>query len=222
METGTTINICFHGIGEPRRELEPGEDRYWIHRDQLHTILDELATWPSVRISFDDGNLSDVRIGLPGLTARGLSAEFFVLAGRLGTAGSLDEDDVRELQGHGMVIGTHGMHHRSWRGMDGQTAYDELVTARDRLAEVIRQDITTAACPRGQYDRRALGELRRLGYTAVFTSDRRPARRAAWLQPRFSVRRDDTPASLRAAVGASRGWPQRIRGELVSVAKRWR
>ncbi|MFR9780516.1 polysaccharide deacetylase family protein, partial [Micromonospora sp. MS34] len=205
METGTDINICFHGVGEPRRELEPGEERYWIQRDQFHALLDELATWPSVRISFDDGNLSDLRIGLPGLTARGLSADFFVLAGRLGTAGSLDEDDVQELRGHGMTIGTHGMHHRSWRGMDGQTTYDELVAARDRLAGVIRQDITTAACPLGQYDRRALGELRRLGYTAVFTSDRRPARRAAWLQPRFSVRRDDTPASLREKGGGGEG-----------------
>lgn len=220
--TGTTVNICFHGIGGPSRDLEPGEERYWIRPDQFHAILDDLLTWPSVRISFDDGNLSDVRIGLPGLAARSLSAEFFVLAGRLGTPGSLDADDVRELQGHGMTIGTHGMHHRSWRGMDERTTYDELVAARDRLAEVVQRDVTTAACPLGQYDRRALGELRRQGYTAVFTSDRRPARQAAWLQPRFSVRRDDTPATLRAAVWASYGWPRRVRGELVSVAKRWR
>ena len=223
VEIGTSINICFHGIGEPRRELEPGEERYWIHRDQFHAILDELARLAVGADQLRRRQLSPTcEIGLPALTARGLSAEFFVLAGRLGTAGSLDEGDVRELQGYGMTIGTHGMHHRSWCGMDEQTTYDELVAARDRLVEVIQQDITRAACPLGQYDRRALGELRRLGYTAVFTSDRRPARREAWLQPRFSVRRDDTPASLRAAVGASRSWPQRIRGELVSVAKRWR
>ncbi|MFU8875998.1 polysaccharide deacetylase family protein [Micromonospora sp. SL4-19] len=222
LATDSTVNICFHGIGEPRRELEPGEERYWIHRDQFQAILDELATWPSVRISFDDGNLSDVRIGLPALAARGLSAEFFVLAGRLGTAGSLDADDVRELQDQGMAIGTHGLRHRSWRGMDERTTYDELVAARSRLVEVVQQDITTAACPLGQYDRRALGELRRLGYTAVFTSDRRPARRGAWLQPRFSVRRDDTPASLREAVRASRGWPAQIRTGAVGLAKRWR
>ncbi|MGS2617012.1 polysaccharide deacetylase family protein [Micromonospora sp. LZ34] len=222
VESGTTINICFHGIGEPRRKLEPGEERYWIERDQFHAILDELTGWPSVRISFDDGNLSDVRIGLPGLTARGLSAEFFILAGRLGAAGSLDEDDVRELRDQGMTIGTHGMHHRSWRGMDEQTTYDELVAARARLVEVIQRDVTTAACPLGQYDRRTLGELRRLGYTAVYTSDRRPVSRTGWLQPRFSVRRNDTPASLREAVRASQGWPVRIRTAAVGLAKRWR
>ena len=26
-------NICFHGIGVPERELEPGEERYWISQD---------------------------------------------------------------------------------------------------------------------------------------------------------------------------------------------
>ena len=24
------VNVCFHGIGTPDRELEPGEDKYWI------------------------------------------------------------------------------------------------------------------------------------------------------------------------------------------------
>ena len=68
------LNICFHGIGTPGRALEPGEDRYWITSDEFHRILDEIATWPSTRISFDDGNASDLEIGLPALVERGLTA----------------------------------------------------------------------------------------------------------------------------------------------------
>ena len=56
------LNICFHGIGTPRRDLEPGEDAYWIDADRFLRILDEIATWPSARISFDDANASDVEI----------------------------------------------------------------------------------------------------------------------------------------------------------------
>ncbi|HMO11289.1 MAG TPA: hypothetical protein PKB06_07275, partial [Actinotalea sp.] len=37
---------------------------------------------------------------------------------------------------------------------------------------------------------------RALGYRTVHTSDRRPARPGAWLQPRFSVTSEDTPATL--------------------------
>ena len=74
--------ICFHGIGTPERTLEPGEDRYWVAIDEFLAMLDAIAAAPGVRISFDDGNASDIEIALGGLRERDLSASFFVLAGR--------------------------------------------------------------------------------------------------------------------------------------------
>jgi hypothetical protein len=129
------INVCFHGVGKPTRELEPGEAGYWISEDQFNRILDEVVTWPAVRLSFDDGNTSDLEIALPALLERGLRADFFALAGRLDMPGALDPDGVRELHRYGMRIGTHGMRHRSWRGMDADTSHDELVAARDALGQ---------------------------------------------------------------------------------------
>jgi peptidoglycan/xylan/chitin deacetylase (PgdA/CDA1 family) len=216
----TALNVCFHGIGTPGRELEPGEAPYWVTADRFREILDELATWPAVRISFDDGNASDVEYGLPGLAERGLRADFFVLAGRLGAAGSLDADQVRTLAAHGMTIGSHGMAHRSWRDMDPTTRDAELVAAREQLAEAADTPVETAACPLGRYDRRLLTDLRRLGYRHVFTSDRRPARAGAWLQPRYSVRHTDTASSLRAEVRPN--LVARTRLEAVGLAKRLR
>jgi peptidoglycan/xylan/chitin deacetylase (PgdA/CDA1 family) len=216
------INVCFHGIGRPQRRLELGEDSYWISTDEFHRILDEVATWPSVRISFDDGNASDAEIGLPALVERRLHADFFVLAGRLGAGGSLDGDTVRELKRHGMGIGTHGMRHRSWRDMDTYARGEELVAARERLAAVSGGEVDAAACPLGRYDRSLLSQLRRLGYHRVFTSDRRPARRGAWLQPRFSVRCDDTAGTLRATALEPAAWAHRTRSAAVGFAKRWR
>lgn len=216
------INICFHGIGTPERELEPGEDAYWVSTDRFHRILDEVATWPHVRISLDDGNASDVHIGLPALMERGLRADFFVLAGRLNGAGSVDDGGVRELRKHGMTIGTHGMWHRSWRGMDQRQTHDELVAARERIAELSGAPVDLAACPLGAYDRRILHDLRRLGYSQVFTSDRRPARASAWLQPRYSVRRHDTVETLRAEVSAAPALPWRMTAAAKGLVKRWR
>lgn len=216
------INICFHGVGTPQRELEPGEDRYWIGVDLFHEVLDEIRTWPDVRISFDDGNTSDVEHGLPGLLERGLTADFFVLASRLESAGSLDEKAVRLLRENGMTIGTHGMWHRPWRGMDPETRRAELVTARERLAEVAGVPVDAAACPLGRYDRELIGHLRRLGYTRVYTSDRRPARAGTWLQPRYSLRRDDTVESLRAEALGGPGALRRMKLEAVGVVKRLR
>ncbi|MEU4424420.1 polysaccharide deacetylase family protein [Actinoplanes sp. NPDC024001] len=221
MQNGV-INICFHGIGTPQRDLEPGEDRYWISEELFHAVLDEIRGWPAVRISFDDGNTSDVEIGLPALLERGLTADFFVLAARLGKPGSLDEDAVRLLHRSGMTVGTHGMWHRPWRGMDPATSDEELVVARDRLAEVVGAPVDQAACPLGRYDRELIARMRRLGYTRVFTSDRRRARPGAWLQPRYSVRVDDTVGSLRAEALVGPGVLSRWKLEAVGVAKRLR
>lgn len=218
----TVINVCFHGIGTPRREMEPGEDRYWISVDTYHRVLDDLAGWPSTRISFDDGNASDVEIGLPGLLSRGLTADFFVLAGRFGTSGSLDEADVKELVASGMTVGTHGMNHIPWRGLDPATNRAELVDARARIAAVTGTTVDAAACPLGRYDRRLLADLRRFGYRRVYTSDRRVADPNAWLQPRFSIRADDTAESFRAQATAVPSVAQRATDTVKGVIKRWR
>jgi peptidoglycan/xylan/chitin deacetylase (PgdA/CDA1 family) len=214
------INVCFHGVGAPARELEPGEDCYWVGRDQFHRLLAELVTWPEVRISFDDGNGSDHTEALPALLDRGLTADFFVLAGRLDAAGCLTRAEVRSLHRHGMRVGSHGMVHRSWRRMDPATRERELVTARAELAGLTGGPVDLAACPLGRYDRGVLADLRRLGYRQVFTSDRRQASPDAWLQPRYSIRRHDTPESLRAETGP--GLARRARAGLVGVAKRLR
>ncbi|GGN95256.1 hypothetical protein GCM10010112_85330 [Actinoplanes lobatus] len=222
MANDSVINVCFHGIGTPQRELEPGEDRYWISEELFGAVLDEIRDWPGLRISFDDSNTSDVGIGLPALLRRGLTADFFVLAGRLDSPGSLGPEEVRLLHRSGMTVGTHGMRHIPWRGLDPAAADEELVTARERLTEVVGADVSTAACPLGRYDRTLLARMRRLGYTRVFTSDRRPARALQWLQPRYTVRNDDTPGSLRTEALQGPSPMSRLKLETVGVIKRLR
>jgi peptidoglycan/xylan/chitin deacetylase (PgdA/CDA1 family) len=216
------INVCFHGIGVPGRELEPGESRYWIGADTFLAVLDELAGRRDVRISFDDGNASDVAQGLPALKERGLRATFFVLAGRLDTPGSLSSDQVRMLVAEGMTVGSHGMDHRPWVDLDDATRRRELVEARDHLRTVTGRAVEEAALPLGRYDRRLLGRLRTLGYRHVHTSDRAWARAGAWLQPRFSVLATDTVESLRREVLTRPSPGRRAERAAVRLVKRLR
>jgi peptidoglycan/xylan/chitin deacetylase (PgdA/CDA1 family) len=188
--------ICFHGIGLPRRALEPGEHRYWITIDAFHKVLDAIVARPDVRISFDDGNASDLDVGLAALLERGLVGSFFVVAGRIGSRGSLDTDGLRELNRHGMTIGTHGMDHRPWRRLPPGDRERELIEARERIAEAVGRPVDEAAVPLGFYDRRLLADLKRLGYTAVHTTDRMAGTDGAWLLPRFSILANDTVASV--------------------------
>jgi peptidoglycan/xylan/chitin deacetylase (PgdA/CDA1 family) len=216
------INLTFHGIGTPGRSLEPGEDRCWIERDPFLAILDMVQDRRDVAVSFDDGNASDLEIALPALAERGMKASFFVVAGRLGEPGSVDVDGVRALADHDMTIGTHGMSHRSWRGLSEDDIRIELVDARAAIIDACGATVDTAALPLGQYDRHVLAALRQFGYRTVYSSDGRRAHAGAWLQPRYTVRAGDAPGSIRRSVLTPPPARKRFRNELAGIAKRWR
>jgi peptidoglycan/xylan/chitin deacetylase (PgdA/CDA1 family) len=215
----TVVGICFHGVGVPGPGVESDAEQYFISRDFFLAVLDELMKYTEVDLTFDDGYASDVDIALPALQERGLSASYFPLAGRLGSPGHVDAAGVRALVAAGMTVGSHGMHHRSWRGLDAESAAEELSAARSIIAEAADQAVTSAACPFGAYDRSVLTALRRHGYSRVFTSDRRRARRGDWLQPRYSIRRDDTVVTVREDILAPRTLRERLRGEMVGRVK---
>jgi peptidoglycan/xylan/chitin deacetylase (PgdA/CDA1 family) len=216
------INLCFHGIGTPDRPLEPGEDRYWISPRLFDEVLGEVAGRFDVSISFDDGNASDLEIGLPGLLRHGRTATFFVLAGRLDQPGSLGVADLGELRRHGMTIGSHGMRHVPWRGLTAQEQHREWVDAREVIAAAAGAPVAEAALPLGRYDRTVLHRLRRLGYEHVWSSDRRPSQAGSWLQPRFSLVGSDTIESVRTEALSPAPWRRRARSEAVGLVKRWR
>ncbi|MCF6469361.1 polysaccharide deacetylase family protein [Nonomuraea sp. MG754425] len=183
-------NLTVHGIGETTRELDRGEDTTWVSVEQFERVVDAVAGRPDVRITFDDGNASDVEIALPRLLERGLTAEFFVLAGLLGEPGRLTADGVRELVGRGMRVGSHGWAHRDWRTVTADQAAEELSRAHEVLGELTGGPVSRVAIPFGSYDRRVLRRLRGAGVTRAYTSDGGRARPGSWLQARNSLRHD--------------------------------
>ena len=185
-----TVGIIFHGIGTPKRELEPDEAAYWISEDQFQLVLDLIVSSPNVqdiRISFDDSNTSDIEIGLPELKARGLVADFFVLTGRIGQAGSLSADDIQTLQSNGMTIGSHGIGHRNWSTLSASDLNHELTGSREALEQICGTPVTTAGIPFGGYNAAVLKALRQTGYTCAFSSDCGTMDSSAFLRPRASV-----------------------------------
>ncbi|MCP2325075.1 peptidoglycan/xylan/chitin deacetylase (PgdA/CDA1 family) [Hamadaea flava] len=211
-----------HGIGPTDRDLAPGEDRTWVSVGQFEQMLDLAARRDHVRITFDDGNASDLEIALPRLLDRGLTAEFFVLAGLLGEPGRLDADGVRELVKAGMPVGSHGWAHRDWRRVDESEAREEFQEAHRVLGDLVGGPVDSVAIPFGSYDRRVLKRLRHVGVRRVLSSDGGPAKPSAWLQPRNSLRHDMDAAWLTAVVDGRPGPAQRARRLAARTAKRLR
>lgn len=219
--SGPRINFAFHGIGEPTRGLEPSEAAVWISVDRFETILDQVKDRKDVTLTFDDGNISDIKYGLPALLSRGLSATFFLVAGRLGQATFLAEQDVKDLVSAGMEVGCHGMRHHSWRTLTDEELREELLVARSALEQAAGCPITTAACPFGAYDRRVLGALRAYGYKHVFTSDDGRAGPGEWLQPRNTITARTSENTVNYVLAQEKLIPRTIRSAKL-VVKRWR
>jgi peptidoglycan/xylan/chitin deacetylase (PgdA/CDA1 family) len=221
--SGRVLNLCFHGIGTPGRELEPDEDQFWVEPERFAGMLDVAVAHPAVRLTFDDSNESDVAHALPALRERGLTASFFVLAGRIGQHGSLSAADGRTLADHGMTVGSHGLGHRDWRTLDDAGLRAELAESAQQISRAAGTRVTQAACPFGSYDRRVLTAVRRHGYERVYTVDGGSARAGAWQQPRYTVLASDTAADIETLATRPRGQllPAAVRAGK-SVVKRWR
>ena len=214
--------LTFHGIGPLPATVDNSDRDVWIPRDEFKRILDVVASRDDVRITFDDGNESDVQLALPVLVERGLRAEFFLVAGRLGQPGYVGCADVASLIEARMTIGSHGMAHRSWRGLTEPVLHEELVRARDALSTLVGTRIHSAACPFGAYDRRVLGHLHRMGYTRVYSSDGGWAQSAAWLQPRNTVRSHDSASSIERLIDEHQPFSRMIARKTKVFLKRLR
>jgi peptidoglycan/xylan/chitin deacetylase (PgdA/CDA1 family) len=193
--------INFHGIGQPRRDLETGEAPFWVSNDLFRRVLDSIAEHPerqNLSITFDDSNDSDIEIALPELLMRGLTASFFVLTGRLGKRGSLSRSDVAHLQTCGMAIGSHGTDHSDLTALSPQRLADELTQSRSTLEEICGTSLGGFAIPFGRYNRRVLRAVRDAGFAIAFSSDGGIAFEDRFLRPRRSMRSDMQGAEIDA------------------------
>lgn len=219
--TSALVCLNFHGIGTPARLLEPGEARYWIGEGFFLRVLDLVLAQPGpVRLTFDDSNASDFDIALPALRARGLRASFFVLTGRLGQAGSLDQTRIRELQAAGMEIGSHGIAHLPWSRLPPEALRHELTASRRQLEAICGREVRTAGIPFGAYNARVLRQLAAAGYAAAYSSDGGPMRPDAFLRPRTSLRADMTLEQVQAILAGRESLTRRLRRRLAMARKR--
>ena len=203
--------LNFHGTGPVTKVLDPEEFECWLETDFLESVFDLVCGQRHVRLTVDDGNLSDIEVILPALLRRGLQATFFVCSGRLDRPSFLSRSHIRELRANGMQIGSHGVDHVSWRHLSQSRLRAELEDSKEVLEEVCGTRIDSAACPLGAYDRHVIHGLRRAGYRQIYTSDDGYCADHDWIRARKTVIRttnlDDLHRLVHQGVGA---WKQSL------------
>lgn len=220
------VIINFHGLGAVPAHVDSGEAKAWCADPVLYAdLLDETREAAAAHgldhlITFDDGNRSDLDIGLKPLADRGISAIFFPCAGRIGEAGYLDASALRELVAAGQRIGSHGWSHTDWRRASPAVMRQEVGEARDRIEQAAGVAVTTVAIPFGCYDRRVLRDA--AVFDTVFTSDAALADAGARVQPRFSYTTDWQQGAVSHTVGDAGKVFRRAKKKLAMTVKRLR
>jgi len=158
-----------------------------------------------VGLSFDDGYADTADYALPILQRYGFTGTVFALAGRLGGDNAWDPegprktlltaDQLRQLAGAGLEIGSHGLLHVRLPAVeDGQLA-SELSESRRILQEISGQEITGFCYPWGDVDERSVNGVQEAGYhygCAVYRTDFT----GDYAFPRFNITDADSPCHL--------------------------
>jgi peptidoglycan/xylan/chitin deacetylase (PgdA/CDA1 family) len=164
---------------------------------------------PAVVLTFDDGGISAFTHAAPILESHGLRGVFFITTDRIGTAGFLTSDQIRELARRGHTVGSHSCSHpvRMAACTPSELAHEWRDSVRE-LTSIIGTGVVTASVPGGFYSRSVASAAAAAGIRWLFTSE--PTMRVGSIDTctvigRYTLRTADPPHVAAALVGAAEG-----------------
>jgi peptidoglycan/xylan/chitin deacetylase (PgdA/CDA1 family) len=198
--------LTYHSVDETGSVISIDERTFrrhahWLASGRVQVVaLDALPALPddedAIAITFDDGLATFGRIAAPILRDHDLPATLFVVSDAVGSDNVwrgqrdrgipifplLDWDALGRLAAGGGAIGAHTCTHLNLASADPDTAAQEIVASKSRLASELGVDVTTFAYPYGAVcaaARDVVAREFRYGVTtrlAVLSPDDDPAR----------------------------------------------
>lgn len=180
----------------------------FLHREGYRGVLFEellnMGEWPekSVVLTFDDGHESDFVLALPVLQKYGFKAEFFITTDWIGTPHFMTVQQLKNLHGSGMGIGSHGMTHSFLDGMNSSEIEKELRESMNVLTRITGRKVVSFSAPGGRVRREVTDIAEDIGYEFVCTSQPGVLKRKESLLsiPRITVRADTELEAFKAMV----------------------
>lgn len=180
-----SIVLMYHSLfeGDDTSAIDAEDLPYAVSLDNFTRQLDLIAQRSSgtydnaetdkVVITFDDGHVSNLRMAVPLLLERDLSAYFFITTGFIDSRpGFMSASEVRELsENKGMIVGSHGVTHRFFNDMTSDEALNELTESKVLLETLTKHPCESMSFPGGRYNKGVLDQMSGAGYTQWFGSD---------------------------------------------------
>jgi peptidoglycan/xylan/chitin deacetylase (PgdA/CDA1 family) len=106
----------------------------------------------AVVLTFDDGYEDFVTAALPVLRAHGFAAVSYVVPGFLGRSGYLTVDQVREIDGDGIEVAAHTLHHVDLTTTSPAGVNLEVQGSRSALEQIVQHPVLDFCYPSGKYN----------------------------------------------------------------------
>lgn len=167
--------VGFPGPLAARYKLDPAA--FEEHLDALASAGLEVETLagdessPAVALTFDDGGSSALQAATA-LEHRGWRGRFFITSARIGTAGFLSAEELRELHRRGHLIGSHSHTHPTYMGKLTRAELDrEWAQSRATIGEILGAPPRAASVPGGYLSTAVVAAAAAAGYELLFTSE---------------------------------------------------
>ncbi|MCZ6798865.1 MAG: polysaccharide deacetylase family protein [Nitrospirae bacterium] len=186
---------------------------YLASQDFSSLTMDEVVNGISggrdakrVAITFDDGQLSDYIVAFPELAKRNMRGTFYVITDDIEKEGRLTWSQIREMQDHGMEIGSHSCSHQNLLDLNDQELKKEIYDSKEILENRLGRPIHSFSVPFGFVDTRVIRMALEVGYRTISTSkvELVGAKRVPPIFGRIGIRRGDGVEQFRKVVEMDR------------------
>ncbi len=169
----------------------------WLRAARYHVLdMDQVADClagrrpippRAVALTFDDGYRNFLTHALPVLARHGFPAIVYVVPELIGQRAHwlaadghpapplLDAQELRQLQRHGITIGSHNLLHQRMAGQPPARQYRHALDSKARLEDLLGTECAHFCYPYGSHDANALHAVARAGYRTAVTCQRATA-----------------------------------------------
>ncbi len=181
--------LTYHRVGEPKGDHVPTVEPEHFERHLQFLTRHRYRVWDlseladhlrqgraiprqSTAITFDDGYEETCTVAAPALRRFGFRATVFVTPTEVGLPGFMTWDQLREVSGDGITIGSHTLHHTYLPTVSLKHAEQELVESRRILETQLGTPVELLSYPIGGFTREIQTIARESGYRAACTTNR--------------------------------------------------
>lgn len=159
---------------------------------QIQSLADK-----DVEFTFDDGGVSFITLAAPILEHNGKRGIFFISTDYIDTPGFLSEDQIRELESRGHIVGSHSCSHpHDISRLTPEEIAHEWNDSIKKLEDILGHKVTIASIPNGYISDNVVQNAANCGIKHLYSSSPTTSVKSRFgmnIIGRYVIHKDMTP-----------------------------